>query len=191
MHSQSSFPTLKTPRLLLRELVDSDAERILEIHGNGEAMRFFGTEPISTIEEAQQLINRFHELRSQPAPGARWAIVDSQSNILLGTCGVFGWNRNWRKCGIGYELHATAQGRGFMREALSAVFAWAFDAMSVNRIEAQVHPDNAPSLKLLAGLGFQIEGLLREVAFWGNQHHDLHQLSLLKADWVTRQSDHP
>ena len=183
MQSESGFPVLKTQRLLLRELADSDAERILAIHGNAQAMRFFGTEPISTLEAAQQLITRFHDLRTQPAPCARWAIIELQSNSLVGTCGVFAWNRNWHKCCIGYELHPQAQGQGFMREALSAVFTWAFDTMSLNRIEAQIHPENSPSLKLLAGLGFQAEGLLREAAFWGGQYRDLIQLSLLKAEW--------
>jgi ribosomal-protein-alanine N-acetyltransferase len=65
MQPESGFPVLKTQRLLLRELVDCDAERILEIHGNAEAMRFIGTESISTIEEAQQ-------------PGVR---VDSQRQV--------------------------------------------------------------------------------------------------------------
>jgi ribosomal-protein-alanine N-acetyltransferase len=183
MQPENGFPVLKTQRLLLRELLDSDAARILAIHGNAEAMRFFGTEPICNLEEAQLVISRFHELRTLPGPGARWAIVDNQSNTLIGTCGVFGWNRNWHKCGIGYELHPEAQGHGFMREGLSAVFSWAFEAMSLNRIEAQVHPENSPSLKLLSGLGFQNEGLLREVAFWGGKYRDLHQLSLLKAEW--------
>ena len=31
----------------------------------------------------------------------------------------------------GYELARHAQGQGYMREALRAIYAWAFDAMEV------------------------------------------------------------
>jgi [ribosomal protein S5]-alanine N-acetyltransferase len=70
-----------------------------------------------------------------------------------------------------------------MREALAAVFAWGFEHMQLNRIEAQIHPRNAPSLKLAMALGFAREGLLREVAYWGGQHHDLLQWGLLRRDF--------
>lgn len=40
-----------------------------------------------------------------------------------------------------------------MREALRAAFDWSFAQMGLHRIEAQIHPDNAPSLALAEGLG--------------------------------------
>ncbi|RYG05520.1 MAG: N-acetyltransferase, partial [Burkholderiales bacterium] len=40
-----------------------------------------------------------------------------------------------------------------------------------------------PSLKLAEGLGFQREGLLREVGYWAGQHHDLLQYALLRRDY--------
>jgi hypothetical protein len=69
-----------------------------------------------------------------------------------------------------------------MREALRAAFDWASRRWDLHRIEAQIHPDNAPSLALAEGLGFVREGRLREVGFWGGQRHDLWQLGLLRGD---------
>jgi len=178
-----SFPEITTDRLRLRELTSADAPTIFVIHGDAEAMRFFGTDPLVNFSEAEKLIEKFAAWRSMPNPGVRWGIEERVSGHLIGTCGLFAWNREWRKCTTGYELSAHAQGQGFMREALLAAFSWGFVEMQLNRIEAQIHPDNRPSLQLAEKLGFQREGRLREVAHWGGQFHDLLQLGLLRTDW--------
>jgi len=74
-------------------------------------------------------------------------------------------------------------GQGLMNEALRAVLAWAFEHMELHRIEALVHPHNAPSLAVLRKLGFVQEGRLREMGRWAGQQHDMLQLALLRADW--------
>ena len=187
MTTEDAFPSLSTRRLQLREIVASDAPALLAIHGDAEAMKWFGTDPLADLEAAEKVIAGFANLRQQPTPGVRWGIVHAdpaRGGALLGTCGVFRWNRGWRTCLTGYELARHAQGRGYMAEALRAIFSWAFDRMDVERIEAQVHPLNAPSLKLLKSLGFVEEGLLREAGLWMGERRDLVQLGLLQREFV-------
>ena len=69
-----SFPTLETPRLRLRELTLDDAPALLAIHGDGPAMRHFGTDPLTTLAEAEDLVRRFAAWRQQPHPGVRWGL---------------------------------------------------------------------------------------------------------------------
>lgn len=177
------FPTLRTARLHLRQIVDADAARLFELHGDPVLMRWFGSDPLARPEDALALVRAFASWRALPNPGTRWGIERRDRPGLVGSVGLFSWNRQWRKCSVGYELAADAQGQGLMREALQAVIDWGLAQMGLNRIEAQVHPDNAASLGLLARLGFQVEGLQREVAFWGDRHHDMVLLSLLARDW--------
>lgn len=177
------FPRLETSRLILREITEADAPDLLRIHGNAEHMPFFGADPLSTLAQAQQLVATFAGWRIQANPGTRWALELKERPGLVGTCGLFAWNRNWKKCATGYELAPEATGMGLMREALAAVFAWGFQTLGLNRIEAQVHEDNAASRRLLARLGFAEEGRLRQVAFWAGHHHDLLQYALLACDW--------
>ena len=73
-----------------------------------------------------------------------------------------------------------------MREALVAAFEWGFAEMQLNRIEAQIHPANEPSMRLPQSLGFQTEGLLREVARWDGSFHDLLQLGLIRKNWANQ-----
>ena len=70
-----------------------------------------------------------------------------------------------------------------MKEALAAVISWGFREMQLNRMEAQVHPDNRAWLALLGQFGFVEEGRLREVGYWAGAHHDLMLHALLKREW--------
>lgn len=187
MTTEGAFPSLSTARLQLREIVASDAPALLAIHSDAETMKWFGTDPLVDLEAAEKVIAGFANMRTLPSPGVRWGLVHAnvkRGSALLGTCGVFRWNRGWRSCLTGYELARHAQGQGLMTEALRAIYAWAFETMGVERIEAQVHPLNTPSLALLKKLGFVEEGLLREAGLWMGERRDLVQLGLLQREFV-------
>lgn len=183
MSDVSLFPTLQTDRLRLREIIDEDSEDLFAIQGDSELMRWFGSEPLKDLVAARDLVKIFAGWRQLPNPGTRWAIQTKESRKLIGTCGLFSWDRNWRKCVLGYELASHMQGQGFMREALSAIIAWGFEHMELNRVEAQIHPSNFASIKLARALGFVEEGRLRQNGYWGAQYHDMLQFSLLRDEW--------
>jgi ribosomal-protein-alanine N-acetyltransferase len=182
----SDFPYLETERLLLRELTASDAHDVFAIHSDRQAMRWFGSDPLTSVQEAQKLIETFAGWRQLPNPGTRWGIQRKTDLRFLGTCGLFRWNRSWKSCVTGYELASFAQKQGFMFEALTTILGWGFENMGINRVEAQVHPDNLTSIKLLSNLGFVQEGCMREAGFWLGSHHDLQQFGLLRRDFVMR-----
>ncbi len=180
----TGFPTLYTKRLRLRELTKSDAPALLAIHGDAEAMKWFGTDPMTHIEQAEQLVEVFNSWRAAANPGIRWGMEELARGQLIGTCGFFKWNRSWRSCSIGFELAQAAQRNGFMREALVSCIDWGITHMELNRIEALVHPENTRSLHLLERTGFVREGVLRKAGYWGQAYHDLVQYSLLREDAI-------
>ena len=69
-----------------------------------------------------------------------------------------------------------------MREAMGEMIVYGFREMELNRIEAQVHPRNLPSIKLLTDMGFVQEGHQRQAGYWGGEYHNLLQFSLLHDD---------
>ena len=182
----SHFPTLETKRLRLREIVHADAPALFAVHGDPDSMKWFGSDPLPDLAAATGLVDVFASWRMLANPGVRWGIQLHGQGSLIGTCGLFSWNRNWRKCTLGYELHPHARGQGLMAEALEAAIGWGFEHMALNRIEAQVHPENLASLRSLQRLGFAREGLLRQLGYWGNQYHDMIAFSLLRQDWAAR-----
>jgi [ribosomal protein S5]-alanine N-acetyltransferase len=96
---------------------------VFAIHGDAELMRLFGNDPIPDLEGARKLIETFAGWRQLPNPGTRWAVEIKGTAGLVGTCGLFGWNRSWRRCIVGYELAKNVQGKGYMHEALGAALS--------------------------------------------------------------------
>lgn len=178
------FPQLTTERLQLREITMADAPDLMQVYGNAEVMRWFGTDPVTELAQVEAMIARWAGLRQQADPATRWGIQRQGDSTLVGTCGLFAVNRAWRKCTLGYDLALPAQGQGYMQEALHAALDWGFTTLELNRIEAQIHPDNLASINLVLKLGFHREGVLRQVGFWGGSFHDLIQFSLLRNEWV-------
>lgn len=181
----SPFPQLQTERLKLRCLTPADAVELFAIHSDHETMQWFGVDPMTHLEQAQKLIQTFAEWRTQANPGTRWGLERLADGRLIGTCGLFKWQRDWRKCMLGYELSRAAVGQGYMEEALRAVLPWGMREMGLNRIEAQIHPDNLPSIRLAERLHFVAEGTLREAGYWGGRYHDMLQYGLLQRDYTS------
>jgi RimJ/RimL family protein N-acetyltransferase len=70
-----------------------------------------------------------------------------------------------------------------MGEALAALIDHSFGVLRLRRLEADVDPDNASSLRILGRLGFQREGLLRERWSVGGGIQDSVFLGLLAREW--------
>ena len=87
---------------------------------------------------------------------------------------------------VGYCLHSAHWGQGYMREALSALIGYGFGVLKLRRLEADVDPNNAASLGILARMGFQREGLLRERWNVGGDVQDSVLLGLLAREWKGR-----
>ncbi|MBB5203802.1 RimJ/RimL family protein N-acetyltransferase [Inhella inkyongensis] len=157
MSTSTAFPTLQTARLLLREITADDARALFEIHGDPVAMRYFGSLQ-RDLDSMRAVIQRFAQWRQLPAPGTRWGIALQCGGPLIGSCGLFSWNRDQRRCMLGYELHPAQQGQGLMQEALNAVLPWGFAQMDgLHRIEALIHPDNQSSNRLIQCLGGSVK----------------------------------
>lgn len=64
----------------------------------------------------------------------------------------------FRSCFLGYLQDEAHCGKGYMFEALNKGIWYMFAQENLHRIEANIMPRNAPSIKLALKLGFQKEG---------------------------------
>jgi RimJ/RimL family protein N-acetyltransferase len=65
------------------------------------------------------------------------------------------------------------------------VLSYAFEALNFHRIEADVDPCNAASIRTLERLGFQREGYLRERWQVNGEIQDACFYGLIRPDWET------
>jgi ribosomal-protein-alanine N-acetyltransferase len=85
---------------------------------------------------------------------------------------------------IGYALSTRHQRRGIMRRALSPLLDEIFERTSLRRVEARCAVENRASQKILEGLGFEREGLLRHFFVLRGRPIDNYLFALLREDWV-------
>lgn len=65
----------------------------------------------------------------------------------------------FQSASVGYWVDHAAAGRGVMPTALALVVDHCFTAVGLHRIEANIRPENGPSLRVMRKLGFREEGL--------------------------------
>lgn len=154
----SPIPVLKTERLILRQLTSSDDKEIFALRSNENVNKFLGRKPASTIKDAQLFIATINE-NIQKNDSIYWAIELSNINKLAGTICLFDFSADNLKAEIGYELLPGFQQQGLMQEAATSVIDFAFKHIGLHLIEANTHPENEHSTKLLEKLNFKKVGV--------------------------------
>jgi [ribosomal protein S5]-alanine N-acetyltransferase len=180
LHFQlTPFPTLRTPRLVLRRITAADAPALFEMRSNESVLRYLDREPTKSLEEALALIGKMDE-NLQKNEGIMWALARPEDEArLLGTCGLWKLDPEHHRGEIGYLLHPSAWGQGLMTEAISAVCRHGFEQLHLHSIEATVNPQNAASIRALERQGFVREAYFRENYYWRGQFLDSAIYSLL------------
>ena len=163
--------TLRTERLLLRKAREEDLSAIHAILSDSRAMRFWSTPPHATLEQSRQWLAGMMAI--ELAEGEDF-VVEHQG-VVIGKAGFYRFPE------VGFIFHPDHWGKGFAREALSAVL----DRELASRPEAiaDVDPRNDACLKLLMRLGFVETG--RESKTWlvGEEWCDSVYLSLGAEAW--------
>jgi [ribosomal protein S5]-alanine N-acetyltransferase len=147
--------TIRTNRLVLRQLVKGDAEALHPIFVDKQTMQYWWRAPHNSFEETEAAV----ALNAEQGDACTcWAITKDGEK-------AFGWiNLREKRPGVaevGYILSRDHWRQGFGKEALSQIIEHGFQNMKLRRIAADVDPDNISSIKLLRALGFVLEGQLR------------------------------
>ncbi len=181
IHS-STLPEFRAGRVRLRWLTEADVPSLFAVFSDPEVMRYWSSEPMADAGEAKSLLD---DIRAHFAARTlfQWGVALSEDDRVVGTCTLLHLDGRNRRAEIGYALAREQWGRGLMREALTALLDYAFTTLGLHRVEADVDPENAASLRLLGRLGFTREGVLRERWLVGGRAHDSVMLGLLGREW--------
>ena len=177
-----SLPTIAAQRITLRWIEDRDQPALYSMFSDPEVMRYWSSLPLQGRDEAQRLVAEIHDGFRQRR-FFQWGIARQTDNQLIGTATLFYLDSNNLRAEIGYALVRREWGKGYMREALQALLGFAFAELNLQRIEADVDPRNRASAKLLQGLGFQKEGVLRERWRATGEVQDSEIYGLLRREW--------
>lgn len=154
-------PRLRTARLRLRAFRGADADALFALHSNANVLRYWDSPPWTERARAERFIAACREM-AEEGSGVRLAVDRFPDEAFIGWCSVTRWNPVHRSAALTYCLDAAAWGHGYATEAAGALLQWAFDALDLNRVQAETDTRNAASAHVLEKLGFVREGTLRE-----------------------------
>jgi len=175
-------PTLHTARLRLRPFTGADADPIFALHSSAHVLRYWDAPPWSDRARADRFIAACRQM-AEDGSGARLALERASDGAFVGWCALSRWNPDYRSAAIGYVLVEAAWGQGYATEAARAVLQWAFDALDLNRVQAETDTRNVASARVLEKLGFVREGTLREDCVVNGDVSDSWVYGLLRREW--------
>jgi RimJ/RimL family protein N-acetyltransferase/GNAT superfamily N-acetyltransferase len=157
---------LRTPRLELRDFRSSDLEAVHRYASDPEVTRYMSWGPNDEAATRTFLEGALEAAAASPRTSWQLAITTRAGGELVGSCGAYLRREPHRDWEIGYVLARPHWRRGFGREAVSALVAFAFgEEVGAHRLYATVDVANAASAALLRGLGFRLEGHQHADAF--------------------------
>ena len=175
------LPTLAASRVSLRWLTEQDVPALFTIFSDPAVVRYWSHAPFTGVDAAERLLADIQRLCGEGTL-YEWGIALSASDEVIGTCTLASIDRRHRRAEIGFALASEAWGHGYATEAVSRLVDHAFGALGLHRLEADVDPRNAASLRLLERLGFVREGYLRERYHVNGETQDSVLLGLLRRE---------
>ena len=139
-------------RLILREMIATDAPFILELLNDGDVYRYIGDRGIRTLEQAQEYIQQGPAVSYARYGHGLYLVERKEDGASLGICGLI--KRDiLAQVDIGYAFLPQYRGQGYAIEAAQAALADGKSRLGIGQVVAIVTPGNERSIGLLAKLG--------------------------------------
>lgn len=161
---------LETDRLILREILVSDAEAFFAMDSNPNVHRYLWNKPTQEIEETIETIAFVRKQYADNGIG-RFAVISKETNEFMGWAGLkFNTemvNNKTNFYDIGYRLDEKFCGKGYASEASFVWLKYAFETLKIKTIDAAAHSDNSASNRILEKIGMKMtEQYLENGVLW-------------------------
>ncbi len=184
---------LETERLILRDFVKDDWQRVLEYQTDPLYLRYYEwSEADRTPDAVQEFVGWFLEHQIQnPRIKFQLAVTLKSNGLLIGNCGIRMDHVDAVEADIGYELDPEYWNQGYATEATYAIVNFGFTHFGAHRIWANCVADNADSAHVLEKLGMKLEGRLRENQYYKGRWWDELIYAVLADEWQMHKQSYP
>ncbi len=171
-------PTLQTPHLSLRPWAAEDAPSLFSILQEPDIFRYFPPSPPPTLEKASRYIA--HQVKHWQEHGyGHWAVVTQADGQVVGWNGLE-YIPELDEVEIAYLLSGRVRGQGYATEAARAAVEFGIGTCNLPAIIGLVHPENAPSVRVLEKCGLVFSDALH---LW---ELDMHRYRISRSDFLRR-----
>lgn len=153
-------PVLRTARLILRGRTIADFPAVAAMQADGEVMRYIAGAPVPE-EDAWGKFARMEGFWTLTGMGF-WLVEERETGAVIGEVGLADFRRAidpplGADPEFGWMLAASAQGKGYASEALSAALRWGDQRFPGANFSCIIDEGNAPSVRLAERHGFRRE----------------------------------
>lgn len=111
----------------------------------------------------------------------QWFFIEKKDGMKIGYVAHF--ISGSKQTAIGYALLPNERRKGYGTEAILMIVDYLFLSKSIIRIQAEIHPNNIGSQRVLEKAGLVKEGILRKSFFSRGEWRDTAILSVLREEW--------
>jgi len=153
--NQNHFPEIKTGRLLLRKLKQTDWEMISYLRSDREVNEFVKRPSAESKEKALEFISKTNNGIDQQNL-YYWTITEINCDKMIGSICLWNFSNDQKTAEVGYDLSPEFQGKGIMNESLQSILEFGFKILNLDLIQAYTHKRNKSSNKLLKRNRFKL-----------------------------------
>lgn len=146
------FEVFQTPRLIIRQWIESDLKDILQVYGDPEVIRWVGDRVPLTEDQAKnwlEITKKNYEKRGY----GMFTILDRNTRNTIGFGGLV-HPGNSELPELKYAFKKSSWGQGFASEFVNGILLFAKDSLKLKKIIATTYPENSASNKVLLKCGF-------------------------------------
>ena len=152
------FQTIRTERLIIKELNLSDRDFIFQLLNSPGWLAYIGDRGIHSLEDAENYLSK-GPLKSYEDHGFGLCLVQlREDGIPIGIAGLL--KRDYLDCpDLGFAFLPEYEGKGYAFESANSIVKQSKNYLGLEMIQAIVLPENQRSIRLLEKLGMEDQGI--------------------------------
>jgi [ribosomal protein S5]-alanine N-acetyltransferase len=170
-------------RIMLREFEEEDWKAVHKYASQEIVSQYQPWGPNTEKETIAYVHEAMNEAKINPRVRFAFAIVETQSEEMIGAGELFIRSSTNREGEIGYIIHPAYWGSGYATEAANMLFNFGFSTLKLHRIFATCDPRNKASEKVLKKIGMTLEGRIRESILLKDGWRDSLLFGMLEQEW--------
>lgn len=156
-----NLPERTFSNYLLRPVKESDVFDYFVIGRNSEAVRYLSWYPFLTIEEAVLHFNNIYFSNEYKNDPRGYAIVDINTNKMIGTIDFHTYNKILKTAHVGYLLHPDYWNLGIITNALKIMVDVGFEVLKLRKIYVQTISENKASIRVCEKNDFRLLKIIK------------------------------
>jgi ribosomal-protein-alanine N-acetyltransferase len=151
-HDKPPKPAALPP--VLSRFNDNHAEGFAHGARRSRKLHLHWVHPPTELKKVKELVGR-----RQGPENYGYVVLEPDTGAVAGYIEITNIVRGpFQSAYLGYYMFEGYQRRGYMKWALGVIVKRAWKELKLHRLEANIQPDNAASIALVASLGFSREG---------------------------------